>query len=244
MGVRRVGTWKDAARRLADAALAATLPGGWRLFSFLAQVDGYLFPQEAVFLYWLARLGPGTGSIVEIGSFRGRSTLCLAAGVRGLRETRILAVDPHVYRTEKELRENLLHFDMAGVVDLVALPSVEAAREWRGRARIVFVDGNHEKASVEADVNAWLPFLEPGGFLLLHDSTGLSSFPGPKEVAEAQLHAGPVFDAVGHLGAITWARRSGAREPWSPPSYGGAVLDRFIAYVKNRRRDTRGLIPG
>jgi predicted O-methyltransferase YrrM len=227
MTVRRIGTWKDTLRRLVDASVAAVLPGG-----------ASLFPHEAVFLYWLARSGPGEGAIVEIGSYRGRSTLCLAAGIKGRRATRIAAVDPHVYGTEGDLRENLAHFGMSEVVQPVAALSVTAARAWTRPVRVVFVDGHHEKASVEADVDAWLPFLEPGGVLVLHDSTDLSSFPGPAEVARARLRVGPLFDAVGTLGGMTWARRAGAARPWAPWTYGARVLDAGIRLGKagGRRR--------
>ena len=64
MSVRRVGTWKDAARRAADAAIAGILPGGLGLVSILAHVDGYLYPHEAVLLYQLARSSPGEGAVV------------------------------------------------------------------------------------------------------------------------------------------------------------------------------------
>jgi predicted O-methyltransferase YrrM len=232
MTVRRIGTRKDALRRLADACVAATLPGGAALFPILARVDGYLFPHEAVFLFWLARSGPGDGAIVEIGSYRGRSTLCLAAGVRAHRSTRIAAVDPHVYGTEEDLRENLAHFGMTTVVQPIVATSAAAARAWSGPVRVVFVDGQHERASVEADVDAWLPFLTPGGFLVLHDSTHLSAFTGPALVAQARLRVGSVFDAVGTLGAITWARRAGAAEPWAPRTYGAGSLDAAIRLIK------------
>jgi predicted O-methyltransferase YrrM len=232
MTVRRIGTWKDTLRRLADASVAAALPGGTSLFPILAQVDGYLFPHEAVFLYWLARSGPGEGAIVEIGSYRGRSTLCLAKGVSGRRPTPIVAVDPHVYGTEGDLRDNLAHFGMGDVVRLVVAPSVTAARAWNGPVRVVFVDGHHEQASVEADVDAWLPFLVPGGFLVLHDATDLSSFPGPAAVASARLRVGPDFDAVGTLGGMTWARRAGAGRPWAPRAYGARILDGGIRLAK------------
>src|SRR5262245_22994029 len=103
MTVRRIGGWRDSVRRLRDAAVASLRPGGLPIAPILAQVDGYLLPHEGVFLYWLARSAPGSGCIVEIGSFRGRSTLCMAAGVRGRRKSRLFAVDPHVYRTAGEL---------------------------------------------------------------------------------------------------------------------------------------------
>lgn len=235
MTVRRIGTWKDSVRRFTDASVAAGLPGGASLFPVLARVDGYLFPHEAVFLYWLARSGPGEGAIVEIGSFRGRSALCMAAGVHGRRATPIISVDPHVYKTEADLRENLEHFGMGEIVRLIVAPSVTAARTWTGPVRVVFVDGHHEKASVEADVDAWLPFLEPGGFLVLHDSTDLSSFAGPAEVANARIRVGPVFDAIGTLGGMTWARRTGAAKPWNPRTHGAGVLDSGIRIAKRLR---------
>jgi predicted O-methyltransferase YrrM len=219
-------------RRLADAGIAAALPGGIGLFPILARVDGYLFPHEAVFLHELARWGPGDGAIVEIGSFRGRSTLCLAHGVKGRRPTAIVAVDPHVYATENELRENLRHFGMAETVRPVVAPSVAAAAEWTGAVRLLFVDGHHAKESVEADFDAWSPFLVPGAFLVLHDSTNLSSFPGPAEVAAQRLRVGPLFDAVGALGGMTWARRAGAADPWEPRAPGARALDRVLRLMK------------
>jgi predicted O-methyltransferase YrrM len=238
MTVRRIGTWKDAMRRRADAFVAAALPGGASLFPILAQVDGYLFPHEAVFLYWLARVGAGDGAIVEIGSYRGRSTLCLAAGVKGHRATRIAAVDPHVYGTEGDLRENLSHFGMSTIVQPIVATSVKAAGTWSGAVRVLFVDGHHEQASVEADIDAWLPFLEPGGFIVLHDSTDLSSFPGPAMVAMARLGVGPLFDAVGTLGGMSWARRAGGATLCAPRTHGATVLDAAIRLAKGwgRRR--------
>jgi uncharacterized membrane protein len=218
MSIPRVGTWTDALRRIADGAAASMLPGGWRLFPILAQVDGYLFPHEAVFLQRLARLAPG---------------------VRGRRTTRIVSVDPHVYGSERELRNNLEHFGLAGVVDVVVAASTVAAGGWRGPLRAVFVDGNHEQASVEADVSAWLPFLEPGGLLLLHDSTDLSRFSGPAVVAQARLRVGAEFDLVGRVGGTTWARRSGATTPWSPRLRGARLFDAILRAGKRLRRTTR-----
>jgi len=105
----------------------------------------------------------------------------------------------------------------------------------RGPVRLLFVDGNHERASVEADVDAWLPFLVPGGFLLLHDSTDLSSYAGPTAVARERMCVGPVFDLVGTLGGTTWARRAGAAESWHPDSPGARTIDGALRTIKRFR---------
>jgi MMP 1-O-methyltransferase len=226
--VRRVGTWKDALRRGADAAVALLLPGGGSLAPVLAQVDGYLDPHEAVFLYHVAREGAGGGEVVEIGSFRGRSTLCLALGCRRRGEGRVRAVDPHVYGTAAELRANADHFGLGAWVELEVTTSVEAASRSRRPARLIFIDGNHSHESVAADVAAWLPRLEPGGFLLLHDSADWSPFPGPRRVAAEVLRAGATFDRVGRIGSISWGRRSGGARDYRPPEYGKRLLDPLL----------------
>jgi predicted O-methyltransferase YrrM len=230
--VRRIGTWKDAVRRAIDAAVASAIPGGSRLFSILARVDGYLYPQEAVFLYRIARFVPGDEPIVEIGSFRGRSTLCLARGVSDRGSGTVVSVDPHVYGTEADLRENLRHFAAAPRVDLRVERSCDAAASWSGPARAVFVDGNHEEAEARADAGAWLPHVKAGGYLLMHDATDLSRFPGPRRVAAEIFSKAEIFDAVGRAGTIAWGRIRGGASPWSPPEGATATLDGLLRRAK------------
>ena len=211
-----------------DAAVAILLPGGSSLVPVLAQVDGYLDPHEAVFLYHVALEGAGSGEVAEIGSFRGRSTLCLALGLRRRGEGRVRAIDPHVYGTATELRENVDHFELGGWVELEFTTSMEAASRSRRAVRLVFIDGNHSQESVAADVAAWLPQLEPGGFLLLHDSAEWSPFPGPRQVASQVLRTGSTFDRVGRIGSITWGRRTGGSVDYRPPEYGRRLLDPLL----------------
>jgi len=232
VSVRRVGTWKDAVRRAIDATVASAMPGGAGLFAILARVDGYLYPHEALFLYRVARFLPGDEPIVEIGSYRGRSTLCLARGIRDRGSGKVVSVDPHVYGTEGELRENLAHFGAWPVVDVLPRRSTEVATSWSAPARAVFVDGNHEEAEVRADACAWIPHLKPGGFLLMHDATALSPFPGPRRVA-AEIYADEDrFDAVGTIGTIAWGRVRGGAESWLPPKKGAARVDGILRRVK------------
>jgi predicted O-methyltransferase YrrM len=235
VSVRRIGTWKDAVRRTIDATVASAIPGGAGLFSILAQVDGYLYPHEAVFLYRLARFVPGDEPIVEIGSFRGRSTLCLARGLADRGSGKVVSVDPHVYGTEADLRQNLLHFGAAPRVELRVERSCDVAASWSGPARAVFVDGNHDEAEARADAGAWLPHVRAGGYLLMHDATGLSRFPGPRSVAAEIFSKAEIFDAVGRAGTIAWGRIRGGASPWSPPERATAALDRLLDRAKGIR---------
>jgi hypothetical protein len=144
----------------------------------------------------------------------------------------VCAVGPHVQGTAAELRRNLERFGALGAAEIIVAPSVQVAAAWTRSVRLLFVDGNHEEYSAYADVISWLPHLAPGGFLLLHDSTPLSRFPGPQKVAARVLKVGPRFEITGTIGSITWARRRGAAARWSPPQAGKAFLDGLLARLK------------
>ena len=227
-----MGALKDTVFRTIDAAAAALLPGGARLMPVLARVEGYLYPHEAVFLYWLARSGPGDGVVVEIGSYKGLSTLCMARGLaaRG-GGGRIVSIDPHLHGTEREFRRNLERFGVAARVDVIVEPSSEAAGRL-ARARAVFIDGDHAEASADADFRAWLPHIEPGGFIAMHDSTELGLAPGPLAVARRVMTEGAAFDRVGTIGTITWGRRRGGRRDWTPPHHGKRLMDLVLRCMR------------
>ncbi len=57
-----------------------------------------------------------------------------------------------------------------------------------GRIAILHIDGNHQFESVRRDLDAWLPFVQPGGWVLFDDY--LWAFgDGPKRVGDALLQA-------------------------------------------------------
>ena len=118
-----------------------------------AGVEGWLTENEGDLLYRLARDCPASAGIVEIGSYRGRSTIRLARGSRAGNRSKIYAVDPH--RSEPDnyslLRKNLT---AAGVDDLVVpirKTSVEAAAGFKAPVGLIFIDGAHEYDPVFAD---------------------------------------------------------------------------------------------
>ena len=234
--MQKIYAWKDTFRRLLAAFTALFFPGGHCLFRVLAQVKGHLYPHEAVFLFWLACKVPGRGEVVEIGSFCGRSALCLAAGLHRRGEGRLFTIDPHVYGSEQGLLENLKLFGACDRVEVIVGPSVSVALAWNKPVRMLFVDGNHELGNVVADVLAWGPHIEPGGFIVLHDSTSLSGLPGPKKAARWLYSEKSTYECAGTIGSISWFRLKGAASPWFPPQYGKSLIDRFLAIKKEWRK--------
>lgn len=144
-------------------------------------ISGWLTHREAAFLYAAARAVPRDGTIVEIGSFLGRSTLCLAHGSRAGNRARIVAVDPHIGSpkhahllqcadTWPPFLENLARAGVSDLVTAVHATSQDAAPGIPGPIDLLFVDGSHDLADVRTDIECWLPKLRVGGVIAFHDS--------------------------------------------------------------------------
>src|SRR5947209_9640617 len=115
--------------------------------------EGWLTDREGELLYTLARRCTGAGSIVEIGSWKGRSTIWLAYGSKHGSGMPVHAVDPHT--GSPNLRrlfgeaiwtyDDFLHnIAAAGAADIViphVQTSAEAAATITGPVELVFVDG-------------------------------------------------------------------------------------------------------
>lgn len=150
-----------------------------------ANVRGFLSVDEAELLYRLASEVPSNGVIVEIGSYQGRSTICLGMGAKRANAS-VYAIDPHEdfkisddvsYGMENHaaLLRNLIAYDVADVVRVVALPSLDAVMAWGYDVKLIFIDGDHEYTSVRNDLIEWASTVSDGK-ILLHDSSG--HFPG------------------------------------------------------------------
>jgi predicted O-methyltransferase YrrM len=126
---------------------------------------------EAAHLYSTVRALEGAPRVVEIGRFRGGTTLLLAAA-----GGRVLSIDIDAGLTESDasLRSALSRLGLADRVELVFGDSGSYPHE-PGSVDVVFVDGDHSYEGVSRDVAHWLPALRPGGVLLLHDA----KFPEP-----------------------------------------------------------------
>jgi len=121
------------------------------------------------------------GAVVEIGSFRGRSTVALAFGARAGRSPPVFAVDPHerfigvlggVFTPDDRRRfmQNVVKAGVADIVRLVNLPSVSAARAWNMPIGLLWIDGDHRLLPVLQDFSLWEPWVVIGGWIAFHDS--------------------------------------------------------------------------
>jgi MMP 1-O-methyltransferase len=181
----------------------------------LDAVDGWLNPKEARLLFELARECAGRGAIVEIGSWKGKSTICLGHGSRAGNGATVHAIDPHTGSPEhsemfgkvwtfEEFRRNI---DRAGLNDLVE-PHVDfstaVAKTFREPVDLIFIDGLHEYEGVRDDFEAWYPRVVEGGTMAFHDTT---CWPGVLKLVTEALFKSRHFRKVRFARSIVYGRK-------------------------------------
>lgn len=142
------------------------------------KIFGWTYDVE---LIWLAEQASKRKNIVEVGSFRGRSTVAMATNTKG----NVLAVDTWKGTPEDghskllaDKSENWLMEEFernaAGIDNLrwIQGKSVDVAGrlEQVPQFDMIFIDAAHDYANVLADIKAWLPLLLPGGLFCGHDA--------------------------------------------------------------------------
>lgn len=159
----------------------------------IKDVPGWLSDEEGEALYELARDCTGKGVIVEIGSWKGKSTICLGLGSRAGRGVPIFAVDPHADYRHGEFKENV---ERAGIVDLVTPVkglSQQVVDDFDQPIELLFVDGSHEEDDVREDFDKWVPKVVEGGVVAFHDTTW---HPGVRKVVAEKIFASRQFRDV------------------------------------------------
>ncbi len=139
-------------------------------FQFPHDVAGWLNEAEGRLLAFHA-LGM---DVLEIGSYCGRSTICMAQTAK-----RVTSVDPHDGRATPEPRdtygefaENLRRYGVREKVQAWRMTTEQAGNEMQQLGQtfgLVFIDGAHDYESVRNDIAHALHLLAPGGLLAFHD---------------------------------------------------------------------------
>jgi SAM-dependent methyltransferase/predicted O-methyltransferase YrrM len=185
-GVREVASWNCVLRlrRLEQAETGGSDIGFRAVEATIADVEGWLAPSQARRLWDRAQELRAGASVVEIGSYRGRSAIVLAAGAPS--DASVLAIDPHAGNdrgpqqwegTPEEGQSDhevfLRNLAEAGVADRVRHVrkySHEALDDVDAPIDLLYVDGAHGYGPARDDLVQWSAKLAPGATMLVHDS--------------------------------------------------------------------------
>jgi hypothetical protein len=189
-------------------------------------VKGFLHPDEGECLYQLAYSAAALGPALEVGSYCGKSTLYLGAGVRdggGL----LYALDHHRGSEEHQLgeeyhdaelydvqlqqmdslptfRRTLALAQLESVVVPIVASSTQAGRYWQTPVALVFIDGGHSLEAALTDYRTWAPHILSGGYLAIHDI-----FPDPADGGQAPYEIYKLAMASGLFESVEMRRTLG-----------------------------------
>jgi len=179
-------------------------------------VPGHLMENEARFLGLLAACVPAKGAIVEIGSFKGRSTVMLGKVASHYGCGPIVSIDPHdspilldrdanpKASSYDDFQSNVRGAGLSNEVESHVARSEEVAKTWTRPIRILWIDGDHSYRGAKNDLDGFLPHLAPHGVVAFHDA--LNVFPGPLRVFVEDVLRSERFGAAGFVHSIAWAQ--------------------------------------
>jgi hypothetical protein len=172
------------------------------------KLEGMIGDQEAALLTRLAS-DVDEGCIVEIGSYRGMSTIALARGAR----VPVYAIEPHEHFVgvlggtfgpddRRAFFENLLAAGVVEQVRLVNLSSEIVAPGWNLAVGLLWIDGDHRYDAVRRDFECWEPHLR--GLVAFHDT--IQPTLGSAQFVDELLADG--FELVEHIQGTKVLRRA------------------------------------
>ncbi len=141
----------------------------------LDAVEGWLQPAEAWALFEAARSAcpdADQALAVEIGSYKGRSAIALASGLRARGGGQVVAIDPFEMEPGQQevFKANLERAGVASLVEALPAYSHDARPKVEdGSVAVLFVDGSHEYADVLQDVRDWESSLTDGAVVAFND---------------------------------------------------------------------------
>ncbi|MEM9064129.1 MAG: class I SAM-dependent methyltransferase [Planctomycetota bacterium] len=184
---------------------------------WLAHVEatkGWLSTDEAEVLQGLATKVT-QGCIVEVGSYRGRSAIALAAGARD--DVPVFAIDPHELVVESDALtygpEDRAAFFEAMIrsggyerVRLVNLSSEVVTPGWDRPVGMLWIDGDHTLEGVTRDWECWKGHLLPGAIVAFDDAHDPAV--GPYHLIDGLLETAELVH-VQNVGKVRITRRPG-----------------------------------
>lgn len=177
-------------------------------FDELAELDGLIGRDVGEVLYDYATAVESDRAVVELGSYRGKSTCYLATGAkeaRGGYGPKIYAVDAwsedvSAWRSSvlKELPSpvyedflaQLAKADVERIVTPIRSLSVSAAENYTGEpVALLYIDGDHHKEAALDDFRAWRRHLTEDA-VIIFDDYGVTKNIGVTEAVDALVASG------------------------------------------------------
>ena len=131
--------------------------------------------------------------ILEIGSWRGKSTICLASGSRDGARLPVYSVDLH---RDKRFQRFVANIERTGLTELVRpirASSQDESVDIAEPIELLFVDGAHDDIGIQADFDRWVPQVLEGGLVFFHDTVWHG---GPRRLVSREVYRSRRFSEI------------------------------------------------
>jgi len=184
----------------ADPGLLLTFP----ILTAMNKVEGWLEEDEADLLMVVCRQAlvelPQTHSIVELGSYCGRSTVVLGSVVKAIcPEAKVYAIDPHngeigaldqgIRKVTPTLEKFKLNITKAGLADVVeTIQEYSFKVSWEKPISLLLIDGLHDYVNIARDFFHFERWVVNEGYIVFHDYANY--YPGVPAFVNELLDSG------------------------------------------------------
>lgn len=177
-------------------------------------IEGWLTTEEAKFLFETASKLKNKGVIVEIGSYKGKSTAFIGNGAKLAGVEKPYCVDPHIgseklrqklgiYNSFEQFQQNCITSGVDDIVHPIVDISENAIKNFTEKIEFLFIDGDHSYEAVKLDFELWNPLLINGGIISFHDTNLI----GPRKVVWEYVINSKHFKNVGRANSIIYAEK-------------------------------------
>lgn len=183
-------------------------------WAFPQDVRGWLTTEEGLALSELA----SDKAVLEIGSFCGRSTICMAqtADIVHVIDPFDCRATPHngLGSTLEEFKSNIDRYGVKGRVRVHKGTSDIAQRRLQDRSvDFVFIDGDHRREAVLFDAGVAARVLKPGGLVAFHDYKSAIDPGVDAAVDELIANGGKLIRVIGTIAVMDIEGCKLTREP-------------------------------
>jgi len=186
------------------------------------KINGWLSSQEAIGLYNVARILPDNPTVVEIGSWQGKSTYCILSG---LKSGKLYAIDPFNASGGEDWNEdeyqqiakgiNLLETFKTNVRKFLKVGKVEVRQGFSKQFKdefeeihFLFIDGDHSIKGCQEDYDLFAHRVVRGGYIAFHDFHPGRPELGPTHVINEVILKEKLFSFYGRYDSLWIGKRN------------------------------------
>lgn len=186
-------------------------------------ISGWILDDAGYELYKLCKM-PTVKTVVELGSWQGKSSTWIASALKDRIDTMLYCVDTWagsadtgkpILGIESNLlelfTENINNNNLMDHIKVIQMTTEKAAEFWRETMQrnidLLFIDADHSYDAVRRDFELWSSFVIPGGIIVFDD---VPFWPGPTRLC-TELEAAGVITVVGRTRNTLFALKNGER---------------------------------